>query len=226
MKLALRNKYFSRPRYNRYLNATGNNNARAKKLYHANIRLAQSFHPILSQFEVLLRNSLNIILSAHFTDPDWIINQKNGFMRDSTLRNSHYFLKTCVQKTETKLTRRGIPITSGKIISDQTFGFWLAFFLSHHYSLVGGQPIHIFSNKPITENRASIYDKLDDIKSFRNRVNHCEPLCFNGHSIDCTLALDIRTKIYHLVTWIDPQLVPFFESIDNIQSKINQIMTI
>lgn len=226
MKLELRNKHFSRPRYNRYLNAAGNNKERAKKLYNANIRLAQAFHPILSQFEVVLRNSLNITLSTHFADPDWIINQKTGFMRDNSLRGSHYFLKSCVQKTETKLTRRAIPITSGKIVSDQTFGFWLAFFLPHHYSLVGGQPIHVFAHKPVTENRASIYDKLHDIKGFRNRVNHCEPLCFNGHTIDCSLASEIRTKIYNLVSWIDPQIVPFFERIDNIQSKTAHIMTI
>ena len=226
MKLVLRNKHFSRPRYNRYLNATGNNNERAKKLYNANIRLAQAFHPILSQFEVVLRNNLNISLSIYFSDPEWIINQKSGFMRDNSLRNSHYFLWTCIQKTETKLTRRAIPITSGKIISDQTFGFWIAFFLSHHYSLVGGQPIHIFAHKPISENRASIYSKLDEIKNFRNRVNHCEPICFNGHTIDCSLALDIRSKLYSLIKWIDPQLVPFFESIDNIQSKTSFIMTI
>lgn len=144
MRIELRNKYFSRPRYNRYLTATGNSTERAKMLYNANIRLAQAFHPILSQFEVVLRNSLNIILSTHFADQDWIINQKTGFMRDSSLRTSHYFLRSCVQKTENKLTRRTIPITSGKIISDQTFGFWLSFFLSHHYSLIGGQPIHIF----------------------------------------------------------------------------------
>lgn len=226
MKLVLRNKHFSRPRYNRYLNATGNNNERAKKLYNANIRLAQAFHPILSQFEVVLRNNLNISLSIYFSDPEWIINQKSGFMRDNSLRNSHYFLRTCIQKTETKLTRRAIPITSGKIISDQTFGFWIAFFLSHHYSLVGGQPIHIFAHKPISENRASIYSKLDEIKNFRNRVNHCEPICFKGHTIDCSLALDIRSKLYSLIKWIDPQLVPFFESIDNIQSKTSFIMTI
>jgi hypothetical protein len=103
MKIELRNKYFSRPRYNRYLNAAGNNREKAKRLYNANIRLAQAFHPILSQFEVILRNSLNIILSTHFADPDWIINQKTGFMRDNSLRNSHYFLRSCVQKTETKL---------------------------------------------------------------------------------------------------------------------------
>ncbi len=54
---------------------------------------------------------------------------------------------------------------------------------------------------------------------------HCEPLCFNGHNIDCTLALEIRTKLYSLVEWIDPQMFTFFESIDNIQSKITRIMT-
>ncbi|MDQ1151871.1 hypothetical protein QE382_003855 [Sphingobacterium zeae] len=186
MKIELRNKYLSRPRYNRYLIATANNKIKAKRLYNANIRLAQAFHPLLSQFEVVLRNKLNIVLTSHFNDPDWIITQKNGFMRHQSLRNSHYFLKTCIQKSEHKLNRRGIPITNGKIISDQTFGFWLAFFLPHHYTLVNGQPIHVFIHKPALENRASIYDKLDKIKNFRNRVNHCEPICFSGHNIDCS----------------------------------------
>lgn len=149
MRKDLRHTYLSRPRYNRYLLATNNDNERAKKLYNANIRLAQSFHPILSQFEVVLRNSINLKLSHHFSDIEWIINQKNGFMRHNSLRYSHFFLKSCVQKSENKLTRRLIPITSGKIISDQTFGFWLALFLPHHYSLIGGQPIQIFIHKPV-----------------------------------------------------------------------------
>jgi len=226
MKADLRNKYLSGPRYNRYLIATTNNKIRAQRLYTANIRLAQAFHPVLTQFEVVIRNSLNIKLSTYFGDPDWIINQKTGFMRNPTLRMSHFFLKTCVQKTENKLTRRSIPITSGKIISDQTFGFWLAFFLGHHYSLVGGQPIHIFAYKPAIEDRASIYSKLDEIKNFRNRVNHCEPLCFVGHSISCNDAIRIQSLLYNLIEWIDPELLPFFKKIDNISNvvaKINRI---
>ncbi len=147
-------------------------------------------------------------------------------MRHNSLRNSHFFLKTCVQKSENKLTRRLIPITSGKIISDQTFGFWLSFFLSHHYSLVGGQPIHIFPFKPVNEDRASIYSKLDEIRSFRNRVNPCEPICFSGHNIDCAEALKIRATLYKLIEWINPKLIPFFEKVDTIQSNVNNIMRI
>lgn len=226
MKIELRNKFLSRPRYNRYLIATTNNNNRAKKLYNANIRLAQAFHPLLSQFEVVLRNSLNIVLTSHFTDPDWIINQKLGFMRDPSLRSSHFFLRSCVQKTENKLTARSIPVTSGKIISGQTFGFWVSLFLSHHYSLIAGQPIHAFPNKPTTENRASIHNKLEKIKDFRNRVNHCEPICFVGPNIDCSFALDIRTELYNLIQWIDPNLISFFSDMDNMINKTNQIMRI
>lgn len=226
MKRELRYKYLSRPRYNRYLLATGNNHSRAKRLYNANIRLAQSFHPILSQFEVILRNSLCLKLSIHFADPDWIINEKAGFMSHTSLASSHYFLRTSVRKTESNLTRRTIPITSGKIISDQNFGFWLALFLPHHYRLIAGQPIHIFPHKPVIEDRASLYSKLDDIRSFRNRVNHCEPICFQGHNIDCTEAIEIRTKLYDILSWINPELVPFFEQVDNIQTKVNQIMAI
>ena len=76
MRNELRNKYLSKPRYNRYLNATGNDKNRANRLYNANIRLAQATHPILTQFEVVLRNSLNLQLSSYFVDNDWIINQK------------------------------------------------------------------------------------------------------------------------------------------------------
>lgn len=223
MRLDLRNSCLSAPRYHRYLTATSNNPARSKRLYHANIRLAQAFHPLLSQFEVVLRNTLNTVLTTHFGDSDWIINQKTGFMSDRSLGQSKYYLRTCVQKCETKLMNRMIPVTSGKIVSDQTFGFWLAFFLPHHYTLVGGQPIQIFPHKPAIENRAGIYQMLDDIRTFRNRMNHCEPLCFNGHTIDCTNALDIHAKIFKLLTWMNSDLVPFFRSIDNVVPRTNQI---
>jgi hypothetical protein len=80
MNIALRNKYLSRQRFNRYL----------------------------------LRNGLNTVLAAHFSDPDWIIKQTTGFMSDPSLSPSHYFLRTCVQKTEYNLIRKSIPVTAGK----------------------------------------------------------------------------------------------------------------
>jgi hypothetical protein len=226
MKINLRTKFLSQPRYQRYLSATGRCTSRAKRLYKANIRLAQAFHPLLTQFEVVLRNSLNHVLADYFADDDWIINQKTGFMADISLRQPHYYLKSCVQKTEAKLERRGMSLSSGRIISDQAFGFWVSFFLSHHYALVAGQPIHIFPYKPARENRASIYGKLDKIKQFRNRVSHCEPICFQGQVISCEEAVYIRATIYQLIEWMDPNLVPFFREIDIVPAKTARMMRI
>lgn len=225
MKYELRNKYLSKPRYDRYLSASDGNKIRAEKLYNGNIQLAQAMHPILTQFEVILRNSLNMKLSSYFLDEDWILNQKEGFMNDKTLDLSNYFLKTSIIKSESKLKRRNIPITSGKIISDQNFGFWIALFLRHHYAIVV-RPLHIFIHKPKAEDRATIYTKLDEIRNFRNRINHCEPICFSGNKIDCSEVINIQKKIYDFIKWIDPEIIPFFESIDSIQYNINLIKQI
>lgn len=76
MKLEDFQHYFSTARVNRYLLATENSPKRAIKLYKANLRITQSFHPLLGVFEVVLRNRINDILTVHFSDPDWIIIKK------------------------------------------------------------------------------------------------------------------------------------------------------
>jgi Abi-like protein. len=225
MRLSLRTKYLSQPRYDRYLIATGSDLSRAKKLYTANIRLAQAFHPVISQFEVILRNSLNLELANHFADPNWIRNQKSGFMDDTSLGANKY-LKRQVVSTERKLRRSRITITSGKVISDQTLGFWVALFSVPYYRLLIGKPIHIFPNKPSVENRSTLHQKLEKIRDFRNRVNHCEPICFGGNTINCNEANLIRQMIIDLTGWLDPNLIAFLSKLDNINSKINNVLRV
>ena len=37
-------------------------------LFFANVKIAQAFHPLLSSFEVILRNQLHYALACHFSD--------------------------------------------------------------------------------------------------------------------------------------------------------------
>lgn len=223
MRIDLRNKYLSKIRYNRYLQATQNNLLRAKRLYNANTRLTQAFHPLFTQFEVVLRNSLHRVLTNHFNDGNWILNQKKGFMSHSSLSHSRYFLKESISNSEKKFHRKKLHLNNARLLADQTLGFWTALFLGHHYSLLDGCPLKAFPNKNPVENRASIHSKLEKIKNFRNRINHCEPICFNGINIDCTIAEDIHQTLFELILWLDPQLIPFFSSIDNVRNKIKQV---
>ncbi len=229
MKFQKVRQYFSAPRINRYLQATGNSQTRTNKLYKANLKVLQAFHPLLGVAEVVVRNRINDVLSAHFTDPDWIINQKGGFMSDASLRFTHKrtgairvntYLKTEVEKAERRLRKGGIITTSGKIISEQTLGFWSDLFEVHHYRLLLGKPIQIFTSLPPGYGRKEICDELNKIRVFRNRVNHNEPICFNGNSIDLTKAKEVHRSIRNILQWIDHDLLNYIKDIDKVQKNI------
>ncbi len=222
--------FISAPRIDRYLLAAGNRKSRAIKLYKANLKVSQAFLPLLAVLEVTLRNRINAILSAHFTDPDWIINQKTGFMVNPSLRYRNHrtgrmetndFIKREVIKAEARIRRSGVPVTSGKIISEQTFGFWTELFELFYYRILLGRPIQIFTNLPSGHGRREVADTLNKVRLFRNRVYHNEPVCFNGNSIDLSNAEAIHVMIKDVLSWCDPDLIKWIKDIDSVTAKIN-----
>lgn len=215
--------YISQPRINRFLVATGNSKSKAKKLYRINLRVSQSFYPVLNLFEIFLRNIVNYQVSSHFGNPNWIITEKNGFMSDPSLTASRFFLQKSVQKAENTIRRKRGTVTSGKVIAEQSFGFWTSLFDTHHYRLIGGVIIHCFPNKPSHMNRNLINQKLTRIREFRNRIYHNEPICFNGNTIDFTEATNIKQEIYELLEWIDTDLTEYTDYFNGIDRKINTI---
>ena len=213
--------YVSQPRLNRFLTACNNSKVKAQKLYHANLKVAQSFYPVLNIFEVFFRNVCNYQISAQFTNPNWIIAEKNGFMSDHSLSRSKFYLKKSVSNAEQSIIRKGGIVTAGKILAEQSFGFWTSFFEPHHYRLVGGVVIHCFPNKPANINRSILSQKLDRIREFRNRIYHNEPICFNNNSIDFAYASAIKNELYQLLYWIDNDLPTYVKTFDSIDSRIN-----
>ena len=112
-------------------------------------------------------------------------------MNHPSLAPGKYFLKNSIVNAEKTVKRMGGTVTLGKIIAEQSFGFWTSLFDKHHYRLIGGVVIHCFPNKPKDVNRNIINQKLNRIREFRNRVYHNEPICFNGNNIDFTNAVNI-----------------------------------
>ena len=102
MKYDTLEKYASTPRINRFFVATGSK-MDAMKLYRANLLVSQAFYPILNLTETFLRNSLYTSIENYFSNSDWIIIEKNGFMNDTSLARSGYYLKNCVIKAENKM---------------------------------------------------------------------------------------------------------------------------
>ncbi|MEQ9378199.1 MAG: hypothetical protein RIG68_23615 [Imperialibacter sp.] len=215
--------YFtSQPRMQRFLAAVGNSKTKAQRLYKINLRVSQAFYPILNLFEIFLRNSINNQISSHFANPNWVISEKHGFMSDNSLTPSQFYLKNSITKAERTIKRKGGTISSGKVIAEQSFGFWTSLFEPHHYRLIGGVVIHCFSNKPNSINRSHISQKLNRIREFRNRVYHNEPICFTGNMVDFDGAKHIRDEVFEMLKWIDTDLATYVEQFDALDSKITQ----
>lgn len=212
--------FVSLPRMDRFLTASNGSKTDAQELYKANLKIAESFYPILHLFEIFLRNTINYRLTQHFSNPDWIVTEKNGFMNNTSLKPSFFFLKEQIITAEKRVKRRGGTITSGKIIAEQMLGFWTSLFDKHHYKLLSGTIIHCFPNRPKHTNRKDINVKLDKIREFRNRVYHNEPVCFDANKIDFTEAKNIKNDIYTVLDWIDSDLATYVKQFDHIDEKI------
>lgn len=222
--------YLSYSRIERYLIATGNDPSNAIELYRTNLKIAQSFHPIIGILEVILRNRIHSILSNYFEDTDWIINQKKEFMSHPSLTYSdprtgrkmiNDYLKKAIENSEKRLIRRNTPISSGKIIADQNFGFWTDLFELSHYKILRGRPIQAFNNLPSGVGRIEICERLNKIRKFRNRIHHNEPICFKGNEINLTTTEEVYIAINDLLKWIDPELLTWITNLDTVKQKIS-----
>ncbi len=235
MRFANFRNYFSSPRIGRYLTACSNDPKRCVKLYKSNLKVAQAFHPLLGSLEVVFRNGINDQLTSYFADPDWIINQKSGFMIDPILTHTNKktgqvetnrFILNSVKGAEKKLRKRGIVITSGKILSEQTFGFWTDLFENHHYKILKGRPIKLFKNLPAGYGRTEVLNELSKVRQFRNRINHNESICFVGTTIDFENTLEVYNSILNLLKWINPELIPWIKDIDKVNAIIIKAQSI
>jgi len=212
-------KYASAPRMSRFFAATGTKTG-AKKLYRLNLLVSQAYYPILNLTEIFLRNSLYACIENHFSNSDWIIIEKTGFMNDQSLARSGYYLKNCVINAENKMLRKGITVTSGKVLAEQSFGFWVSLFEPAHYRLIGGSVIHSFPHKPTHINRRAIFTVLSKIRDFRNRIYHNEPICFSGASVDFSYARQIKSDLFDLLGWMQPDIKKYVQQFDTVDEEI------
>ena len=230
-------KIYSYSRISRYLKAAKGNKNKAQAMYYANARLARSFQPLISSFEVILRNHLHYALANHFGDVQWLINQKTGFMSAPSLTHANKktgkvivndFLKKEIERAEKILTDKGRNITAGRIIAELNFGFWNSLYETHHYALLGGVPCTIFNGLPAGVGRKKINQKIQLIRKMRNRISHNEPLCFNDKSFDMTYVNDMYAVISDFMSWINPNILIEIskENLDQVKSEILATETI
>jgi len=99
-----------------------------------------------------------------------------------------------------KLKNEEDIIGHSQIIADANFGFWTSFFKEDLFNCLNTNRIHILNiyvNKGIKDNRENISFYLEEIRRFRNRVAHNEPLFFKEQKFNLE---DVKKVNYYIVS--------------------------
>lgn len=217
-------KAFSKTRLNKYLKACGGNTVAALTLYRHNIKLCQKCYGILSVFEVVLRNAINEHYRAHFSDSDWIRNQLlPGGMLESHPQNQ------TVLKTINHLDLNG-RYTNERVVSSVSFGFWTHLFTKIPFKKGGSTLLKIFPAKYSGLGQRAIYNELQAIKDFRNRIAHHEAICFNDNGAKSTagvrISYELVIKYIRFLGYKESQLYYGLDVLpDNTMHKIDNLRT-
>ena len=164
---------FSPARLSKYKAACGGDTRKAISLYRYNVKLCQKYYAVLNIFEIILRNAVDRHFRVYFNDLNWIEHQlqKGGMLSYSPHKKDalkHIF----------ELTKKG-KLTPDKVVSAQSFGFWTYMFNKIPFNTGGKSILCVFPNKQVGLGQKAVYNELQDIKQFRNRIAHHEPICFD-----------------------------------------------
>ena len=177
MKYADFENAFSAARLNKYRKACNGNDIKALTLYRHNVKLCQKFYGVLNVFEIVLRNAINKHYTAHFNDADWIYHQlQTGGMLEHSPQQKDVLNEIHAMVNYNKYT-------PDKVVSSVSFGFWTYMFTKVPFRLGNQSLLQIFPNRQIGLGQKAIFKELQQIKQFRNRIAHHEPICFDatGH---------------------------------------------
>jgi hypothetical protein len=204
MQIEVLERLFSKSRLETYYNIFPNDKEKAIVYYQLNIQISEALYPLLSNFEVVLRNSIHNSFSIHFKTENWFEKINYPEMVD----------QINVAKSKISLSKK--EFTIDKLVSELTLGFWTALF-NKKYAKDFWKPL-MYAFPMISKDqkhRNKIAFKLNNIRKFRNRIFHFEPI-FNELDI-----LEINHKnILETLEWMNLEIVKWTRKIDRFENLL------
>lgn len=210
-------KAFSPARLNKYLKACNGETTAALTLYRHNVKLCQKCYGILNIFEIVLRNAINEHYKAYFSDPDWIRHQlvPGGMLENHPQRQS-------ILKIISDLDATG-KYTNDRVVSSVSFGFWTHLFSRRPFALGGQSLLQVFPSRTKGLGQRAIYNELQDVKTFRNRIAHHEAICFDAAGARNTAQVKANyALVIKYIQFLGYQETHLYYGLDILPDKILQ----
>lgn len=192
----------SRPRFATYLGATNGNDLTAMRLYHWNAMISAAFLFPLHIFEICVRNAAANAIERFYASPNWP--WSNAFaMSLPSVPRPHFSPRHELQNARSR------HATTGKIIADVRFAFWVSIFTARHDGRLWNRGLKTeFPNLPATMSiaaaRLRIHDATVQVRELRNRIAHHEPI-FQRTLMDDYAAIKqvVGYRCSHTANWME-----------------------
>lgn len=196
----------SQERLTKYLREAGHDQQRALALYGWNIQLSEAFFPVLSASEVCLRNTICTQLIALYGQTWW---DDQAFLLQIK-KNGTRIVKTARDKLRT----HG-PVTSGGMTAELNFGFWVNMLLPRHEPVFWPNLNAAFPDLPPTVTYDALYKRCDDVREFRNRIFHHEPIMHRNITKE-------YSQIMELIGWLSPDKAKWIKPYSRVMTVARQ----
>jgi Abi-like protein len=166
----------STPRFATYLAACNNDTEAALRLYGWNARVASAFLFPLHLFEICIRNAVaNAAAVTYSATWPWVANFERSLPKPYYPHFSPHQEILKVRK------RHENPPSTGRVIADLKFAFWVSMFTLRHEPRLWRPYIkNEFPNAPagmaVEQLRIRIYNVSEAVRQLRNRIAHHEPI--------------------------------------------------
>lgn len=197
--------------------------------YVLNAKISQNFYFLLQNLEVSLRNAIYDSFKKHYPNSDFFyLFENNSFNRYKSKKEKHSrecWKMLCGVKYKLKHMQ---TLSDGKIIAELNFGFWTELLTSrdNKYTDMWRRIfLDVFPNykikSSIDKDKISIALKIDDIRNFRNRIFHYEPI-YNQSDL-----IKKHIDIFDILTWLNEDmkiLNELFDEFKNIEENKKEII--
>ncbi|PWD97497.1 Abi family protein [Marinilabilia rubra] len=206
---------FSEERLEPYVKHHGGDFENAVKHYKSNIKISEAFYPLLSILEVGLRNNIHGQLERRFNDKNWFENPE--FIKLVTR-----FQVDKITEARNAILREKKEISTGKIISELSFGFWTSLLDSKFEPSLWKNIRFAFPNCPKNNRkRKTMSKKFNGIRKLRNRIFHHEPISWNLAAL-----LNYENEMIEGINWLDKDLISWSHDLINTKEIIMNSKTL
>ena len=196
-------------RLGRYLTEARGSKKHVMRLYVWNAQICESFY-FPSQFaEVAIRNRLHFLLAGRFRQ-DWHSDKAllsplpDRFKAE--IRNA---IRDCTRD-------HGKGMTVNHIVCSLSLGFWCHLLTSNFDHILWAKGIAAaFPNVPYGTTRQDVYNKINQLRQWRNRIAHHGVVFDNG-------PMKEFQNIQTLVGWVCSDTLWFMKETNNVSRSINQ----